>query len=830
MKTIYDIAKSLDLNPSTVSRALRDDARVSPKTRERVNSFALEVGYTPNVSARNLAIGQTHCFWLLTPGLFGGQEQEVCHCISDYFAQHGYDLMILTYQENSETFKRMVSRLKQNVADGAFVIGPHNETDFADSFELLEAESLPLIYLMRGPEKTQITRFYLDDVAAAKQLLNEILAAGALAVILGFADNNSSDRIRRDIIEFELRKRNIPTYGTDNFADTDFNKMKNKHIAYIGSNSDEVSNFNEKYFARFPESCRLSIGIFDEWKGGEENFYNVFVCQSNLNKVTSDAAAMMLRFQDDADNLKISRLSRSKSHRINYVKYNPTQKRNSNMSMRWNIAIIATVLAIVSAIAMLWQPDLDLQGKKPLVWTTDPNPQRDDQVVAFNKMYPENKLRIDPDNTGSQKVITQCSANMGPDLIDAITNERYQLYHSAGVLKDLTEEAKKMGFGPDTLAPSVRSLVMLKVLDKDGQIKERQFIYPANIYHVFFFINKNVFKKNGVSLPKGDVTWEQILKIAQKLTVYKNKGDSIPQSFGLNGINLQELIWQKGGALINKDGTRSLLDSEAAVDAAVFFHELYYKYKVMPSPTQKAGMAAQSGGWGGGNFNYLADGRVAMMPCGRYGLIPFRRLMRAQKKAREKFLKENPGRESEAPEILKLSACLFPRFKGKKRYTRFGARGTGVNVDAKNPEGALDFMQYLASRQYANLLNQGADSKPGPAKYCTMEMMKNPIYEDEEDVDKMTIASVPFGRAIPRSPFISMFKITKILKKVSDKIIAKKDLTREEMTVALKRAAMQTDEVIARNIKRNPHLFKFYNKLLEQGAQPIKINLDEVSK
>ncbi len=827
--TIYDIAKKLKLDPSTVSRALRDDERVSIKTRERVKKYAAEVSYTPNVSARNLASGQTHCFWLLTPGLFSGQDQEVCHCVSDYFAQHGYDLMILTYREDPDVFKRMVSRLKQNVADGAFIIGPHNEEGFEDSFALLEEEPLPLIYLMRGPDNTRITRFYLDEAVAARKLLDEVISGGASAVILGFENNNSSERVRHDTIKFELQKRNIPVYFPSDFDDFDLGKMKNSHVAYIGANSDEVADFNEKYFARFPESCRLSVGVFAEWKGSEENYYNIFICQFNLNKITSDAAATMLRLQKDAENSKISRLIRSISHRINYIKYHPVQKRSNNMSMRLSIAIVVIILAIMSAIASLWQPNLDLHGKKALVWTTDPNPQRDDQVETFNKMYPANKLRIDPDNTGTQKVITQCSANMGPDLIDAVTNFSYQLYHSAGVLKDITEDAKRMGFGPDTLPPSVRSLVMLKILDKDGKIKERQFIYPSNVYHVFLVLNKNVFRENGVSIPAGDVTWEQILRIAQKLTVYENKGDSIPKSFGLSGLGLTELIWQKGGALINKDGTRSLLDSKEALDAAVFLHDLYYKYKVMPSPTQKAGMAAQ-GGWGSGNFNYVADGRVAMMPTARYSLIQFRRLIRDQKKSREKFLKENPGRESEAPEIAELGACLMPRFKGKKRYTRFGARCTGVNVAASNPQGALDFMQYLASRQYADLINQGADSKPGPAKYCTLEMMKNPIYTGEEDINKMTIASIPFGRIIPRSPFISISKVTRILNKVEQKIIAEDDLTRAEMSAALKRATMQIDEVIARNIKRTPHLYKFYNKLLEQGAQPIKINLDEVSK
>lgn len=500
------------------------------------------------------------------------------------------------------------------------------------------------------------------------------------------------------------------------------------------------------------------------------------------------------------------------------------------MSMRWNIAIVVAILVFMSLIATFWQPDLDLKGRKPLVWTTDPNPQRDDQVATFNKMYPENKLRIDPDNTGTQKVITQCNANMGPDLIDGVTNQSYQLYHNAGVLKDITEEAKKMGFGPKTLPPSIRPLVMMKILDKDGKIKERQFTYPCNVFHTYIILNKNVFEKNGISLPTGDITWEDILKKAKELTVYKHKGDSIPESFGLAGVSLIDLIWQKGGNIINKDGTRSMLDSKAALDAAVFLHDLYYKYKVMPTPSQKSGMSTQGGWGGGGYFNYLADGRIAMIINARYSLIQFRRLIHSQKIARENFIKENPGKEADAPEVLKLGACLMPRFKGHKRYCRMGSRGTGVNVDAKNPEGALKFMQYLASKQYADLINQGADSKPGPSRYCKLDLMINPAYPGEKEVHAASLQSTPFGRAMPRSPFITVTKLSLILQKVEQKIVAEKNLTREDIAVMLKRATMQTDEVIARNIKRNPYLYKFYNKLLEQGAKPIKINLDEVSE
>lgn len=52
--TIRTISERAGIAPSTVSRALKGDTRISPKTRERVVEIAREEGYTPNAIARGL--------------------------------------------------------------------------------------------------------------------------------------------------------------------------------------------------------------------------------------------------------------------------------------------------------------------------------------------------------------------------------------------------------------------------------------------------------------------------------------------------------------------------------------------------------------------------------------------------------------------------------------------------------------------------------------------------------------------------------------------------------------------------------------------------------
>ena len=59
MVTITDIAKALNITPSTVSRALAGNPRVKEETRRAVEEKAAEMGYERNVVAANLRKGQS---------------------------------------------------------------------------------------------------------------------------------------------------------------------------------------------------------------------------------------------------------------------------------------------------------------------------------------------------------------------------------------------------------------------------------------------------------------------------------------------------------------------------------------------------------------------------------------------------------------------------------------------------------------------------------------------------------------------------------------------------------------------------------------------------
>ncbi len=65
--TIHDIAKILNIDSSTVSRALNNSPRVTEKTKNRIIAKANELGYQRNHLASNLRLNKTNTLGVIVP-------------------------------------------------------------------------------------------------------------------------------------------------------------------------------------------------------------------------------------------------------------------------------------------------------------------------------------------------------------------------------------------------------------------------------------------------------------------------------------------------------------------------------------------------------------------------------------------------------------------------------------------------------------------------------------------------------------------------------------------------------------------------------------------
>lgn len=476
--------------------------------------------------------------------------------------------------------------------------------------------------------------------------------------------------------------------------------------------------------------------------------------------------------------------------------------------MKLLLAGVFLGLALLSVLAWAMVPAPPQGTRTPLVWVSDNNPQRVPQIERFNRLYPDCFLSLDPNNAGVQKVIVQACAGVGPEIIDVYGIQQLQTFVDAGILLDVTEVAKRRGFDPSATYPRAGSGLMV-----DG----RQYGFPCNVNVDVIFFNKNLFEKYGVPFPPRSCSWEELLEIAKSMTL-RPPGSKLPECFGLANADWQELIRQKGGHVFSEDGTRCVVDSPEAIEGIRFYRDLMHKHNVIPSPLQKAALTGE-GGWGQGWLNWFGAQRIAMIKVGKWGLITFRMFQKEQEEAKEKWIRDHKGQGQtySGPEPLHLSACHVPYFEGQPKAVLLGSRVAAINALSPRAGQAVNFLEYLTTRDYCETINEGADALPGNGRYGTVVDMHNEGYPEEDIANELTLEATEWGVVKEISPFVDAGTAVRLIEVQIQRIESDPDL---DPARAMTQAARDVNEQIMKNINRDPQLRERYARVSQEGSRP----------
>lgn len=431
------------------------------------------------------------------------------------------------------------------------------------------------------------------------------------------------------------------------------------------------------------------------------------------------------------------------------------------------------VLAILSVVAQVTKPSREFAGRTRIIWTTDDNPARQAQIDIFDQQFPHLKLTIDPANNDMSKIIVQTITGIGPDVIDCYNRMQLHTYYQAGILEDITDWAKEAGTTPDICWESARENMM---------IEGRQYGFPTNPGPWVIFYNKDIFDKAGLPYPSGDWTWDEFVDVAKKLTL-KEPGSRRNTTYGIMGYDIMEAIWQNGGSLYNKDGTRCALDSPEAIEAAQWLMDLQFVHGCAPSPSEEEAMAA-AGGWGQGIITLFDAGRLGMIRYGRWGLIVWRK---------------NPK--------LRIGVCPLPY--RKQKATTFVTRISVLNKKSPYKREAFNFMKFLASEDYGNQINDSADNLAPVKRLCYLDrFLHNPQYP-QEDYNEVFRDEMACAKSVELSKFSNPFVVDRIFRRYID-LMRNKEMTAVDAMTA---AAKEINESIEENVAKFPELQAEYDKL-----------------
>lgn len=370
-----------------------------------------------------------------------------------------------------------------------------------------------------------------------------------------------------------------------------------------------------------------------------------------------------------------------------------------------------------------------------------------------------------------EKVINQFMEK-NPDIKVIIENVPYQEYWS----KLLTMSAG--GTSPDVifmestrLAAFVEKDSLLAVDDlvkKDKEIKINDFYsvalkmskYKGKLYGlpndlaiILLYYNQDAFDRAGVIYPKAGWTWNDLIKIGQKLTIDKNN-DGVPDQYALTHYPWEIAIYQNNSNIVDDvfKPKKSTFNISGVKEALNFCRDLSYKYKITPPPNQQRDRTVDE---------MFTSGYSAMTITGHWMIPTYRTI--------KKF---------------KWNVVVLP--KGKKSAGLAYGSCYSIPKGSKNPEQAWRLIKYLASYEGQKVLVSDGFSVPALKSVANSKIFLSPPPVNQ----KAFLDMIKVGYLKPQTPYYnqlddiwrnqldsfwlkqtSVEKVCKIIDKRVDKIL-----------------------------------------------------------
>ncbi len=294
------------------------------------------------------------------------------------------------------------------------------------------------------------------------------------------------------------------------------------------------------------------------------------------------------------------------------------------------------------------------------------------QAAAFNDIIDmfeaENpgidvELQVTPMQGGKYwtKLQTEAGNSNLPDVF-WMNPFSFPLYASQGVVMPIDEMAAASGFDVEAIPQSMRDIYSL-----DGKL----YSLPNNRDAIVVWYNTEMFAEAGVELPQDGWTWADFADKAAALT------DADAGEWG-TAVYLNDrqvfinTIYQAGGEILSADKKTAQWDSEAALAGTKYMLDIA-EAGSSPSLQQIADT--------GQNALFLS-GKVAMLYAGSWVGVTFA--------------------ESDMAKAGNLGVAELPAGPANNAAST-SSLGNMIAADAKHPEEAYKFVEFLASKKAADI-------------------------------------------------------------------------------------------------------------------------------
>lgn len=183
--TLKDLAKTLAISVSTVSKALHDSPEISKPTKQRVKTLAKSLKYTPNQVAVNLKRNSTKSIGVVIPNILDEFFAMALDGIEKEASKNGYKVIICISNESLKKEKVSLTTLMNGSVDG-IILSLARETQIKRSYKHLEDlknQDCHLLMFDRTCDSIDCDKVVIDDMYSAQHATEYLLDTGCSNIL-----------------------------------------------------------------------------------------------------------------------------------------------------------------------------------------------------------------------------------------------------------------------------------------------------------------------------------------------------------------------------------------------------------------------------------------------------------------------------------------------------------------------------------------------------------------------------------------------------------------------------------------------------------------------
>ena len=171
------LARLANVSTTTVSLCLRNDKRISPKTKKRVLKMTERFKYRPSAVGRAMVSGRTKTIGLIVSNIDFYYQGLMAKGIFESLAEENYCLLLYNTKQIPEKENECMHRCVERRVEG-IIIAPIQPSLSEETFQELRQKRIPFVLIDRKVDGLVADYVGTDDFKGVKKAVKYLVALG----------------------------------------------------------------------------------------------------------------------------------------------------------------------------------------------------------------------------------------------------------------------------------------------------------------------------------------------------------------------------------------------------------------------------------------------------------------------------------------------------------------------------------------------------------------------------------------------------------------------------------------------------------------------------